>query len=842
MATTTITASCSHIGGTGTGKSTQAAQGGHIATTSSTKPASIETRTGYIDFNLSELKGKIITGVKVAFYRNSSGKHANRYISMSPGGGFYSDNDTTTTITYGSDVISLVQSKANSGGTMRFTMNNDETAVAYTERDANDKIKGYYTENYAKITSATMTITYANSYTVSYELANSLTSGQSIIGSLPSSDTVVEGSSYTIKNCTAKKLYGSGTYTVNFNWNTTTSDSNNWATRTVKWESVGGFAGYWQGSTSRNPGDFITVNSDITLSAVFYVASPEATDSVSFPSDPTRTGYKFNGWATSRSGKPISSYTPTDNATLYAIWELEKYTITYDANGGSVSPDREEINPGNSTTLPTPIRSGYKFNGWYTYGGTKIGNGGASYKPTASITLYAHWLQQYTITYNANGGSGAPNDDTKIYGQALTLSSKEPTKADSFSDPVDTPIIITYNANGGSSTPSSGSGTKTTITTTSYKFSKWTTNKNGSGDSYSAGGSYTANAGATLYAQYTSSTSTSASDPSIKTAPKIDRLESSAGSYTVAFNANGGTCSTTTKSASRTTSYTFEGWNTNTSGTGTNYNANTYYYFSDSDTLYAKWSSSTSTASITLPNAERTGYTFKGWSTNPTATSGRTGSYTPTGNETLYAIWAANSYSVKFNGNGSTSGTMSNQSFTYGSAQALTANIFKREYTVTYNYNYSGSTNTTAKATATFNGWATSATGAKKYNDKESVSNLTDSGTYDLYANWTLGSVTLPAPGRTGYNFKGWATTSTATSGKTGSYTPQGNITLYAIWEVANFITTITRYISDSATGAKQCEVYYYIDDKWMPIEEIWYYTSPTQKIQVGEQIPYIEP
>ena len=75
-------------------------------------------------------------------------------------------------------------------------------------------------------------------------------------------------------------------------------------------------------------------------------------------------------------------------------------------------------------------------------------------------------------------------------------------------------------------------------------------------------------------------------------------------------------------------------------------------------------------------------------------------------------------YSVKFNANGGT-GTMSNESFTYGTAKALTANAFKR-------------------TGYTFQGWATSASGSKVYNDKQSVSNLTQTSgaVVNLYAVW----------------------------------------------------------------------------------------------------------
>ncbi len=183
-----------------------------------------------------------------------------------------------------------------------------------------------------------------------------------------------------------------------------------------------------------------------------------------------------------------------------------------------------------------------------------------------------------------------------------------------------------------------------------------------------------------------------------------------------------------------------------------------------------------------LPVAARDGYSFEGWYNKNIRITNTT---IAMGNTTLTAHWKANTYSVKFNGNGATSGSMSNQAFTYDAAQNLTANAFQRKYTVTYNYNYSGSTNTTATATATFNGWATSADGAKVYNDKQSVKNLATSGTVNLYANWTLGTVTLPTPTRTGYTFAGWNTKAdgTGTNYAAGaSYKPTAPTTLYARW------------------------------------------------------------
>ena len=83
-------------------------------------------------------------------------------------------------------------------------------------------------------------------------------------------------------------------------------------------------------------------------------------------------------------------------------------------------------------TLPTPnARTGYTFAGWYTAatGGTSKGAAGAKFTPTAATTLYAHWTGvSYTVSFNANGGTGAPSSQTRVHGTALKLSTTAPTR------------------------------------------------------------------------------------------------------------------------------------------------------------------------------------------------------------------------------------------------------------------------------------------------------------------------------------------------------------------------------------------------------------------------------
>ena len=132
---------------------------------------------------------------------------------------------------------------------------------------------------------------------------------------------------------------------------------------------------------------------------------------------------------------------------------------------------------------------------------------------------------------------------------------------------------------------------------------------------------------------------------------------------------------------------------------------------------------------LTINTFTRTGYIFVGWAKSASATTpayddGESVSDLTTtsgGTVNLYAVWQANNYTIKFNKNGGT-GSMANLAMTYGTAKALTANAFQR-----VNYKFIGWSTTANATTAT-------------YTDKQSVSNLTATpdGTVTLYAVWKL--------------------------------------------------------------------------------------------------------
>lgn len=135
---------------------------------------------------------------------------------------------------------------------------------------------------------------------------------------------------------------------------------------------------------------------------------------------PTRTGYAFDGWYTSASGgsKVTSSTTVSNssNHTLYAHWNLVYYTVYFNANGGSVSPSSVSIGHGRTYgTLPTPSRTGYAFDGWYTSasGGSKVTSGSTV---TYGHTLYAHWSARLNGWQTANNQTYYYRDGIKVTG------------------------------------------------------------------------------------------------------------------------------------------------------------------------------------------------------------------------------------------------------------------------------------------------------------------------------------------------------------------------------------------------------------------------------------------
>ena len=152
---------------------------------------------------------------------------------------------------------------------------------------------------------------------------------------------------------------------------------------------------------------------------------------INAPADPTKTGYTFTGWE-----PELPSAMPAENVTVTAQWRINSYTVTLDPNGGRVSPDALSVTyltPYGS--LPTPVRSDYRFDGWYL-GDDKI-EPQTVMSQAAPHTLTARWTFQPsavvgpsrdTLTLETNGGSPiAPIHAAR--GTTLDLSALQPEKS-----------------------------------------------------------------------------------------------------------------------------------------------------------------------------------------------------------------------------------------------------------------------------------------------------------------------------------------------------------------------------------------------------------------------------
>ncbi|MBR3769567.1 MAG: leucine-rich repeat protein [Lachnospiraceae bacterium] len=128
--------------------------------------------------------------------------------------------------------------------------------------------------------------------------------------------------------------------------------------------------------------------------------------------DVARTGYTFAGWYTlPQNGEPVTAETICTNdtdTTIYAQWLVNQYTITFDANGGSVDITEMVVTFDSVYgELPIPTREGYTFKGWYTdkEAGQLIEKD-VKVSITQSQTVYARWeANKYEVTLDANDGT-----------------------------------------------------------------------------------------------------------------------------------------------------------------------------------------------------------------------------------------------------------------------------------------------------------------------------------------------------------------------------------------------------------------------------------------------------
>mgnify|MGYP004608958049 CR=1 FL=1 len=154
--------------------------------------------------------------------------------------------------------------------------------------------------------------------------------------------------------------------------------------------------------------------------------------------EPTKEGSIFKGWSRSKEATTVdykagAVYSINANITLYAVWEKQGYTISYDANGGENAPESQNKTAGVDLKISSqsPTKKGYKFEGWsLTKNATE-----ATYQPEGiigldrNLTLYAVWkVEEYSITYNLNGGNLTNSNPEKYTIESETITLNNPVK------------------------------------------------------------------------------------------------------------------------------------------------------------------------------------------------------------------------------------------------------------------------------------------------------------------------------------------------------------------------------------------------------------------------------
>lgn len=524
------------------------------------------------------------------------------------------------------------------------------------------------------------------------------------------------------------------------------------------------------------------------------------------------TGYNFKHWryndSSASGGYSESTTNPlkitiTGKRDITAVFELKSYTVTWNANGGTVSPaSTTKIHGSTLGTLPTPTRAStaeysYTFAGWFTAasGGTQIS---LTTTVTENVTYYAHWTAtklSYTATFNGNGGSTpSPSSITKEYNTAL--------------------------------------GTLPTCTRTGYTFLGWYTASSG-GTKISTTTVVTKDI--TYYAQWSINSYTLTFDPNGGTVtPTSKDLE---------YNSAYGTLPTPTRASDAQYTYTFAGWYTAATG-GTQVTATTKMETKDT-TVYAHWTSNTrsytvsyqttygtlnrtsqivaynskGSCTLTIPNntAEFT-YTFVGWYTAANGGGTKVGSSltleTPsvTGAATYYAYVtiAVNRYTFTFNANGGN--TPSSSSITKNYNEAIgTLPTCSKAADNTHTYIFAGWFDTSATSGGTQLTTTTSVTSNKTWYARWTVTDRIYTVTWNgnggtpsessssFHYNDALG--TLPTATRTGHNFKGWSTSASGSVNVSTTTKVTDDVTYYAIWQAHRYMLTVTAGTGGTVSG-----------------------------------------
>lgn len=506
---------------------------------------------------------------------------------------------------------------------------------------------------------------------------------------------------------------------------------------------------------------------------------------------PLRNGYVFTGWNTKEDGSgkkysPGDIYSENEKLNLYAQWKTNAYTLTYDGNGySSYSSKVENVV---TTTIKTnmPNRFGYTFLGWSTNSSATS----ATYTPGSTIslssntTLYAVWKSAQSVSAGNSNTVNIAFAEQAWYYKFTPSSSGEYTFESTGS--IDSKVTI-YKADGTEIGSDDDSGESSNFKKT-LSLTSGTTYYIKAFAYSSKTGTYSFKVTKNTPASYTVNFNANGGSVSptsvIVTAGKSATLPTPTKKYTLSYNANNGSGAPSSQSVS----VPCKGWSTSNTASSASYSCGSSYKPTTNITLYAVWYSNGS-ATISSTKPTRSGYTFLGWSTSSSASSASYSSGSSisiSSSTTLYAVWKKNpttSYTVNYNANG---GSVSPSSATVTAGNSVTLPTPSKTATITYNANGGSGAPSSQNVSLSCSGWSTSSTASSASYSCGSSYKPTANTT--LYAVWGKGTTTLSStkPTRAGYTFLGWANDKNATSAEFQSGTKvslKDNVTIYAIWK-----------------------------------------------------------
>lgn len=289
-------------------------------------------------------------------------------------------------------------------------------------------------------TSATIRVT-ANSWMVY--------SGSSVKSSGVYANITINGTSSGAKrifgDCYPDSVSGTSTHSITYDVTVTKG-----AAKSVSWSAA--FHSYVDGT---DLGVKDTKSGSVSVGAATYTISFNANGSgqsnttqsvahgvstaIKGASTFSRTGYTLSSWNTAADGSGTSyttggSYSFTGNKTLYAQWEANTYTVSFNTNGGVPVPDSADVTYDSiyGSVLNTMVKkTGYSFEGWFSAstGGTQL-FASNFVTTTSDHTVYARWKPiEYTISYDKNGGkNGVVETSSHVYDTAKKITKNEYTK------------------------------------------------------------------------------------------------------------------------------------------------------------------------------------------------------------------------------------------------------------------------------------------------------------------------------------------------------------------------------------------------------------------------------